>query len=377
MQWSAAGGLRCLTRGVENGFVDPPGREPGTSTGKGGRALSYLQEINGLRPMGRGPLVLDLFAGCGGLSLGFEAAGFRTLGFEMVAAYAATSNRNLHGECRVEELSPDTKFPRSEVVIGGPPCQPFSVGGAQKGLSDSRDGFPTFIAAVKAAQPVVFLFENVRGLMYRNRWYLDQIVEQLEALGYAVDWRLVNAKHHGVPQNRERVICVGYRKPFSWPRPSDELRTAGEAVGRTARNAPAGSKFLTPGMDQYVAKYERASKCVRPRDLHLDRPARTLTCRNLAGATGDMQRVRLPDGRRRRLTVREAARLQSFPDWFKFCGSETEQFNQIGNAVPPLFGLHLGQAVKDCYESSEVLTKSQIRSLRQARQQSLFEANSG
>ena len=92
--------------------------------------------------------------------------------------------------------------------------------------------------------------------------------------------------------------------------------------------------------------YEKASKCVNPRDLYLDRPARTLTCRNLAGATGDMHRVRLKDGRRRRITVREAARLQSFPDWFKFSGNETQQYNQIGNAVAPYFAYHLAQNIK-------------------------------
>lgn len=85
------------------------------------------------------------------------------------------------------------------------------------------------------------------------------------------------------------------------------------------------------------------------RDLYADRPARTFTCRNLAGATSDMQRVRLPDGRRRRIVQREAARLQSFPDWFEFCGNEAQQFTQIGNAVPPLLAYQLAQAVKSTY----------------------------
>jgi len=113
------------------------------------------------------------------------------------------------------------------------------------------------------------------------------------------------------------------------------------------------SKFLTPSMDKYVAKYEKASACINPRDLYPDKPARTLTCRNLAGATGDMQRVRLKDGRRRRVTVDEAARLQSFPDWFEFTGNETSKFNQIGNAVPPLLAWHLACAIKESYNSKE------------------------
>lgn len=84
----------------------------------------------------------------------------------------------------------------------------------------------------------------------------------------------------------------------------------------------------------------------------MNRPARTLTCRNLAGATGDMQRVRLPDGRRRRITTREAARLQSFPDWFEFQGSETNIYNQIGNAVSPYFALTLAKQIKKYFTES-------------------------
>lgn len=301
-----------------------------------------------LVPRGGGPATLDLFAGCGGLGLGFESQGFQTTGFESVEAYARTYRRNLHGACSHVVLGESTDLPSADVVIAGPPCQPFSVGGRQRGLKDTRDGFPAFIAAIERARPEVFLFENVRGLFYRNRWYLDEIIDRLRALDYQVDVALLNAKHYGVPQNRERVIAVGHRGGFSFPHPIDGPPvTASQALGDLMHAVPAGSKFLTPSMDAYVERYEIASKCVRPRDLHPDRPARTLTCRNLAGATGDMHRVRLPDGRRRRLLVAEGARLQSFPDWFTFEGSETDQFNQVGNAVPPLLAYHLAGAVRD------------------------------
>ena len=109
-------------------------------------------------------------------------------------------------------------------------------------------------------------------------------------------------------------------------------------------------------MDKYISNYEIASSCINPRDLYPNRPARTLTCRNLAGATGDMQRIRLHDGRRRRILVREAARLQSFPDWFEFSGTETQQFYQIGNAVPPLLAYNLALALKDCYKMDEIFS---------------------
>jgi len=295
---------------------------------------------------------LDLFAGCGGLALGFESAGFETIGYEMDAAGSATYRGNLHGPCDEIFLTPETIFPAADIVIGGPPCQPFSVGGHQLGLNDSRDGFPAFIAAVQQVKPKLFMFENVRGLLYRNKWYLDEVIDKLETLGYVVDCFLVNAVDYLVPQNRERVVVFGHDGSFEFTSLMSARISAGAALGDLANQVLADSNFLTASMDEYVAKYERASKCINPRDLDLSRPARTLTCRNLAGATGDMHRIRLADGRRKRLSVREAARLQSFPDWFQFSGSTTSQFNQIGNAVPPMLGYALAQAVRQHLETA-------------------------
>jgi len=324
--------------------------------------MNYVERINSLlRPNTEGKIrLLDLFAGCGGLALGFEAQGFETLGFEQEKDACETYRRNLKGDCRQITLTPETQFPKADVIIGGPPCQPFSVGGHQMGLTDSRDGFPIFISAVKQVQPEIWVFENVRGVLYSNRWYFEQILSALKALNYVIEVRLLNAVNFGVPQNRERVIVVGHRGEFQFFDEESNRVTAGIALGESMRQAPPESKFLTPSMDEYVAKYERASFCIRPRDLYPDQPARTVTCRNLAGATGDMHRIRLPDGRRRRLFVREAARLQSFPDWFEFCGAETSQFNQIGNAVPPLLAWHLAGSVKKYLTTTKRLTSGEI-----------------
>jgi DNA (cytosine-5)-methyltransferase 1 len=324
--------------------------------------MNFAERINSLlRPKPEGKIrVLDLFAGCGGLALGFEAQGFDTLGYEQDADACETYRRNLKSECKQVTLTAETVFPKVDVIIGGPPCQPFSVGGHQMGLNDSRDGFPIFISAVKQVQPEIWVFENVRGVLYSNRWYFEQILEALKALNYVIEVRLVNAVNFGVPQNRERVIVVGHRGEFQFFAEEQNRLTAGEALGEWMFQAPPESKFLTPSMDEYVAKYERASFCIRPRDLYPDQPARTVTCRNLAGATGDMLRIRLPDGRRRRLFVREAARLQSFPDWFEFSGSETSQFNQIGNAVAPLLAWHLAGSVKKYLATTKRLTSGEI-----------------
>jgi len=311
----------------------------------------------------RSPKVVDLFAGCGGLALGFEAQGFETHGFEMNSNAVATYKRNLKGECTEVFLTPETELPSAKIVIGGPPCQPFSVGGHQRGLKDSRDGFPIFISAVRRLQPDLFLFENVRGMFYRNRWYLDQVTDALRELGYIIETRLLNAVDFGVPQNRERIVVVGHKGGWCWPKTENHHITAGEAVGDLAYLPYPEGKYLNSSMDAYVAKYETASKCVNPRDLHMHRPSRTVTCRNLAGATGDMHRIKMPDGRRRRLTPREGARLQSFPDWFQFVGSETEQFNQIGNAVAPMFAWHLAKAVRNCIDSGIRVSDIEIHKL--------------
>lgn len=304
--------------------------------------------------------MVDLFAGCGGLALGFEAQGFETRGFEMDATCCATYRRNLRGGCLAVTLTPKSDLPAARVLIGGPPCQPFSVIGNQNGLSDSRNGFPIFIEAVRRLNPDIFLFENVRGLLFRSKSYFDEILQKLKALGYIIEYQLLNAVDYDVPQRRVRLIVVGHRGVFSFPKPITKRVTAGEALGNMAIFAPPESRFLTSSMDAYIARYEAASSCITPRDLHLNEPARTLTCRNLAGATSDMQRIRLPDGRRRRIFAREAARLQSFPDGFQFEGSETEVFNQIGNAVPPMLAFHLAGAVREYLNKKERVSPAEI-----------------
>jgi len=315
--------------------------------------MTYIECVNYLLKPHQTPkyLAIDLFAGCGGLSLGFEAAGIETIGFEKDNDACNSYNSNLLGFCFRKELNVYTEFPSADIVIGGPPCQPFSINGHQLGKSDSRNGFPVCISAIEQISPEVFVLENVKGLIGKNKWYLESVIEQLESLGYFISINLLNAKDFLVPQNRERVFIIGAKKrKIEIKRTKNFLVTAGYALGNMALTSNEKSKFLTPEMDTYIKKYEIASKCKVPRNLHLDKPSRTLTCRNLAGSTGDMLRIQMPNGNRRQLSIKESARLQSFPDWYTFSGTETSQFNQIGNAVSPMMAFHVANNIINYFE---------------------------
>lgn len=313
----------------------------------------YLKEISNLKPSREKYSAIDLFAGCGGLALGFESSGFKTIGYEMDCDAVSTYNNNLSGNCKKVFLDTKTRFEKTDVVIGGPPCQPFSVNGKQLGLKDSRDGFPAFINAISDVRPSVFMFENVKGMIYKNKKYLLEIIEELKSYGYVVQAKVLNASDFLVPQNRERLFVVGSKNEYFFPASSEIKYTAGDAVSDIIFNINKNDLIVNRSQDSYIKKYEIASKCINPRDLNLEKQARTLTCRNLAGATGDMQRIKLKDGRRKRLNVRDAARLQSFPDYFRFSGSRTSQMNQIGNAVPPLLAKALANSIIECIENKQ------------------------
>lgn len=297
--------------------------------------------------------VVSLFAGCGGMDLGFKG-GFTFHGrryakqpFELIWAnelneaacrtYRKNIGQHIHQGDIWEMLD---KLPASaDVVIGGFPCQDISINGKGAGVSGKRSGlYRAMVQVVERLKPKVFVAENVKGLLMRHHAdALDQVLSDFRGLGYNVTYRLFHAANYGVPQTRERVIIVGTLpsvKPFTPPR---ETFSAEKHV--SAREALHDLAPL-PEDESINHTWSRANRSPEQGDRRLlaDRPGYTIR----AECHGNIQwHYELP----RRISMREAARLQSFPDNFIFDAKLRETERQIGNAVPPVLAWHIAKAI--------------------------------
>ncbi len=319
--------------------------------------------------------LISFFSGCGGIDLGFEAAGFRHLAaFERNGLFCGTLRKNRpHWKVFGPPASAGDVSRVSEVVatlesiiplgfeglfVGGPPCQPFSVAANQRfsksGADFKRVGFSheesgsllfDYISIIKRFRPASFLIENVPGLRDLDGGkQLSIAVKALENAGYAVEPPAVlNAADYGVPQFRERLFVIGSRtgRPAAFPAPGKARYGAGSVLHRKQGNAPntetrshqLGSVVryarLDYGQRDHLGRVDRLS----PR-----RPSKTV----IAGGTRGGGRSHLHPEIPRTLSVRECARLQTFPDHYAFFGSTARQFTQVGNAVPPVLAAQLG-----------------------------------
>ena len=305
------------------------------------------------RQIGTSPItVASLFSGCGGMDLGligdFDFLGkhYKKTGFEIIWANeinsaACKTYRNNLGSCIIEgDISEHIEnLPVAvDIIVGGFPCQDISINGKMRGINGERSCLYTYIVeAVKKTNPKVFIAENVGGLLLKqNESSLNKIVEDFHSLGYNLHYQLYHAERYGVPQTRERVIFVGTRKdlPKFVPPviPTSAPITAYEAL-HDLENHPEDKDF------SHIWSQAKISGEQGNRKLIANRPGYTMR----AECHGNIHfHYSLP----RRISMREAARIQSFPDTFKFpCGlRETER--QIGNAVPPVLAWHIANAVK-------------------------------
>lgn len=331
---------------------------------------------------------VSLFCGAGGLDLGFVRAGFDIV-------YATDNNADscetyrqgigAHVECR--DVSELMELPPHDVLIGGPPCQGFSVAGNMD-PDDPRSGMIwEFARLVGLSRPAAFVMENVKALAAVARW--KSVRADLEAkfggLGYSVAVHVLNAKDFGVPQSRERAFFVGVRgdAPLPPPRPTDNPPLTARAVlsafpppGTPPNSAPCRAK-ITPAKKPIMRKSPFAGMLFngQGRPIDLDSTVNTLPASMGGNRTPIVDERALRNGVEqwivghharlsskkhplakapsflRRITVAEAAAIQSFPPDFEFCGSQSSRYRQIGNAVPPPLAHAVAKSVMAWLES--------------------------
>lgn len=335
--------------------------------------------------------IIDCFCGAGGLSLGFEKIGFKVVyAFDFDEAAINTYKHNPqhhHGPAFVRDIYNVSKKSIEEdlgrelgeidVVIGGPPCQGFSV--QRRGDdNDPRNNLVLeYIRMILDIKPRFFVMENVGGLLSpRGLPYYNKLVETLGEAGYTIQKEKLTASDFGVPQGRKRVFIVGeYRTgasvPFSFPKPDGEtVRTVRNAIAdlmdKDEKDIPnhKSDKLSPKNLKRIQAITEGQGRDSLPEELQLechkkntghrhldtygrmawDKPSPTITARFDSFSRGRFGHPVLD----RTITLREGARLQTFPDDFEFLGSKVEVARQIGNAVPPVLAEKVAKKIKEC-----------------------------
>lgn len=314
---------------------------------------------------------IELFAGAGGTALGMENAGLQhVLLNEFNRDAAETLRQNFPDanviEGDVHDLSFENYKDQIDVVQAGFPCQAFSYAGNRKGFEEARGTlFFEFARCVKETRPKIAVGENVRGLLnHDDGRTLQTMVNVFDDLGYRVQYRVLRSQYLDVPQKRERLIILAVRKdmdiPFIFPKEKNYTVSLREAL----KDCPLSEGQKYPPKKQAVMElvpeggywrdlpvdvqksymgasfYLGGGKTGMARRLSWDEPSLTLTC-----APAQKQTERCHPSETRPLTVREYARIQTFPDEWKFSGSIAAQYKQIGNAVPVNLGYHVGRCV--------------------------------
>ena len=316
---------------------------------------------------------IELFAGAGGLALGLEEAGIKTLEYvEFDKSCCATLKKNRPDWNIICDDIHNVDFTeyrdKIDIVTGGFPCQAFSFAGKKLGFEDTRGTlFHEFARCVKEVQPKIFMAENVRGLLYHdNGRTISVIIEVLESLGYHIQKQVLNACYYGVGQKRERIVLIGIRNDINtefefpvadekWTTLKDALKDCPESIGQSYSEKkrkvldlvpPGGCWIDLPDevAREYMGKsyFSGGGRRGMARRISWDEPCLTLTC-----SPSQKQTERCHPDETRPFTVREYARIQSFPDNWEFCGGIGDQYKQIGNAVPVEMARRLGvQLVK-------------------------------
>lgn len=293
--------------------------------------------------------VVSLFSGAGGLDLGFKMAGNDIVWANDIYKDAVNTyeeNIGRHIVCGDIANIDTADIPDCDIVIGGFPCQGFSVANTKRDVNDERNKlYLQLIRVIKAKRPNFFLAENVKGILnIGNGEVIKMIMKEFSSLGYKVQKKLLNAADYGVPQTRERVIITGVRDDldftYTYPEPTND-KNGGIFIPKWVTIKEAFKDIPNPdepnNLSNHVySKYKvTISNYIGHRLIDPDKPAPTVTGRG--DEKGGVVVLHHPNNKRR-MTCRELATIQSFPLDYHFCGSMSSVYRQIANAVPPLLG---------------------------------------
>lgn len=307
--------------------------------------------------------VVSLFSGAGGLDLGFVMAGHNIVWANDLYADAVETYRyNLGGHIICEDIAKiNTKdIPECDIIIGGFPCQGFSVANMKRHANDERNElYKQLIRVIKAKKPKFFLAENVKGLISLGKGSIfNMILSDFSQLGYKVSYKTLNAADYGVPQTRQRVIIVGVRNDvkfkYVFPHPTHE-KSGKNGLPRWISVGEAMSNIPDPDLPNDLPNHEYSKYKLQfngylgHRALDPEKPAPTVTARG--DNRGGVVILPHPNGKRR-MSCRELAAVQSFPLNYKFFGNRSSVYRQIGNAVPPLLGYAVASAFNQ-YDEGE------------------------
>jgi len=298
--------------------------------------------------------VVSLFSGAGGLDLGFILAGHSIVwANDLYGDAVDTYKKNIGNHIVLGDIKtiPSDMIPDCDIVIGGFPCQGFSVANVKRHTSDSRNAlYKELLRVVSDKKPSFFLAENVKGLLsIGNGEVIKMIVRDFSEIGYRVQYKLLNTADFGVPQIRQRVIIVGVRDDleyeFKFPLQTHN-KQGSNGLKRWKSVMDAIGHYPNPDSQNDLPNHEYShyklnmNGYIGHRPLQADLPSPTITARG--DDKGGVVIHPHPNGNRR-MTCREVAAIQSFPDDFVFCGTKSSVYRQIGNAVPPLFACQLAK----------------------------------
>lgn len=326
--------------------------------------------------------IISLFSGCGGLDLGFEKGGFNILWANeydrsIWNTYKLNFPHTVLNKKNITDVN-SNEMPSDVIgIIGGPPCQSWSEAGSKRGLSDERGKlFFEYIRILKTKKPTFFLAENVSGLLHqRHNGSFNKILNAFAEIGYDVSYKMLNAKNYLVPQDRKRVFIVGFRKDsgidgFQFPEPSNQIITLKESIYDLKDNVKEAQAKNRSNIDnvnyknhEYMNGGFSTMFMSRNRVRSWNEPSFTIQAGGRHAPIHpqapkmikiDKDKFQFQENKEalyRRLSIRECARIQTFPDSFQFeYQNIIDGYKMIGNAVPVNLAFAMASQIKKCLE---------------------------